>query len=283
MTLQAFESHRSMLATVLSGRTLENQTVEHLGPISFRLTDSYIKSCLARPRAAVGLGIVEGVGIIGGVDVSQASFAVCEPTADYADYNVLRGSYGPLTARQTPMLIHELQRDKLSRRAVLTVRSPEHSWSVAKDIPCTLSVQFLRRRGVLNMHVSMRSNDAWMGHVYDVVCWRLVQQFVAEAIGSAVGNVYWTVGSMHVYQRHIQAAREWIATVGRELPKRASRIWELLCSNEKLMLEHWAMVQAAAAGICADWNQSQNPICTGRLGKLAAAGLEFSPCAEAVE
>lgn len=81
-----------------------------------------------------------------------------------------------------------------------------------RDMPCTLTWQFLLRDGELHMVVNMRSNDAWLGFPYDAYCFTSYQAMIAGALGVAVGTYTHNVGSMHIYDKNMrqaQAALSW--------------------------------------------------------------------------
>lgn len=71
----------------------------------------------------------------------------------------------------------------------------------ANDIPCTIALQFLPRRGKLHAHCYMRSNDAWLGFPYDVFCFTTIQRIMARRLGLQPGSYCHSVGSMHVYEK----------------------------------------------------------------------------------
>jgi thymidylate synthase len=71
-----------------------------------------------------------------------------------------------------------------------------------KDLPCTLTLQFLVRDGKLNLIVNMRSNDIWLGLPYDIWCWCNVQQLLADALGLELGWYQHQAGSLHCYERN---------------------------------------------------------------------------------
>ena len=74
------------------------------------------------------------------------------------DGHTLNGAYGPKIIDQLGYVIETLTLEYSSRQAVLTIweRNPNPS----KDIPCTVSMQFIIRDGALHMFVNMRSSDA---------------------------------------------------------------------------------------------------------------------------
>lgn len=79
------------------------------------------------------------------------------------------------------------------------------------DIPCTLTLNFLLRDCRLNLIVTMRSNDVWLGMPYDVFGFTCIQQLVAESIGAEVGWYQHQAASMHLYERNQERAEQVVA------------------------------------------------------------------------
>jgi thymidylate synthase len=73
-----------------------------------------------------------------------------------------------------------------------------------KDLPCTLTLQFILRSGKLNLIVNMRSNDVWLGLPYDAWAWCSIQQLVADALDVELGWYQHQAGSLHVYERNFE-------------------------------------------------------------------------------
>jgi thymidylate synthase len=75
------------------------------------------------------------------------------------------GAYGPKIITQTSYVVNTLCNDQDSRQAVLSIwrENPKSS----ADIPCTLTMQFFLREGLLYCNTNMRSNDIWLGTPYD--------------------------------------------------------------------------------------------------------------------
>lgn len=95
----------------------------------------------------------------------------------------------------------ELRRDPDSRRAVIHIRTPDDSLYATKDVPCTLSLQFFIRNGDLHLHVSMRSSDIILGIAYDVPAFTLIQEVLANELGTGLGEYVHTSNSLHCYER----------------------------------------------------------------------------------
>jgi thymidylate synthase len=112
--------------------------------------------------------------------------------------SVMAGAYGPRIQEQLNWVIDQLRKDQDTRQAVLTIwdRCPRPS----KDIPCTVSMQFLVRDNKVHLVVFMRSSDVWMGLPYDMFSFSMVAHEVGAALGIELGDCYITAGSSHLYE-----------------------------------------------------------------------------------
>lgn len=108
---------------------------------------------------------------------------------------------------QWQYVIDELKSDPDSRRAVIHIRSPHDSWLAHKDVPCTLTLQFLLRGGELHLVTSMRSSDLILGIAYDIPAFTLFQEMMANELGVEPGAYVHVSNSLHLYSRHFGMAR----------------------------------------------------------------------------
>jgi len=126
------------------------------------------------------------------------------------DGETLNGAYGPRIRNSMTLALLMLRITPDTRQSVIDIHNEEDtltaSGKLSKDIPCTLSLQFLIRDGKLNLIVTMRSNDAWTGLPYDVFCFTSFQILMAESLGVEVGWYQHQAGSMHLYERHWASA-----------------------------------------------------------------------------
>lgn len=74
----------------------------------------------------------------------------------------------------------------------------------SKDLPCTLTLQFLLRNDELHLIVTMRSNDVWLGMPYDIWCFTRLQLMIAGCLDVDVGQYIHQVGSLHVYDKNVE-------------------------------------------------------------------------------
>lgn len=115
------------------------------------------------------------------------------------------GSYGPPFVDQVPYIVDVMRRDQSTRQAVTLIWRPRPYAS--KDIPCTLTLQYLVRDDVLHCVVNMRSSDVWRGLVYDIFCFSCMASVIAHSCGiSQLGRGFVHAGSSHVYNRDREAA-----------------------------------------------------------------------------
>ena len=132
----------------------------------------------------------------------------------FAPDGFAHGAYGHRMGGPNLIHIHEivemLMRKPDSRQAVLAIWHPD-DLAIAiegscKDIPCTLSLQFLLRDRKLHLRATMRSNDIWLGLPYDIFAFTTIQMIVADLLGVGYGWYEHSAGSLHVYERNINPA-----------------------------------------------------------------------------
>lgn len=95
-----------------------------------------------------------------------------------------------------------LTRDPMSRRAVIPMygSDADHMDLDAKDVPCTLAIEFRLRNGKLNMRAIMRSQDILWGMANDLPTFSFLQEIVAALLNVEMGTLTVSVGSFHVYE-----------------------------------------------------------------------------------
>lgn len=95
-----------------------------------------------------------------------------------------------------------LTKDPMSRRAVIPMYGSDvdHMDLEAKDVPCTIAIEFRLREGKLNMRAIMRSQDILWGMANDLPTFSFLQEIVAQLLTVEVGALTISVGSFHVYE-----------------------------------------------------------------------------------
>jgi thymidylate synthase len=121
------------------------------------------------------------------------------------------GAYGLRIERQVSDMISKLRADSWTRQAVATLW--DKRWDnlpEKRDYPCTVALGFTQNpsftQNRLDMHVTMRSNDAWLGLPYDMFQFTQLQHTVCRALDVQVGTYTHTAWSMHLYEADLEAS-----------------------------------------------------------------------------
>ena len=103
----------------------------------------------------------------------------------------------------------ELETDKDTRRAAISILSAEHVLSEDADLPCTYAINFRIRENRLNMTVHMRSQDAIFGLGNDAPAFSFIHEMMFNALKEKYPDLehgWYThfADSFHVYERHFE-------------------------------------------------------------------------------
>ena len=126
--------------------------------------------------------------------------------------------YSQQNGNQYQNVLNELIKNPLSRRATMIYNRPtmhdDYNKGGMSDFMCTNAVQYLIRNNKLNALVYMRSNDAvfgykndyaWQKHVLEELVIDLRNEWLDDI---QIGDIYWNVASLHVYERHFKFVTE---------------------------------------------------------------------------
>lgn len=153
--------------------------------------------------------VAEWLWVLGGMNDVATIAAYNKNIAQFSDDGkTFFGAYGPRFIRDFAKVAALLRKDPDTRQAIINIWNPEALRVETKDVPCTLTWQFFIRRGLLEMHACMRSNDVWLGFPYDLFNFTQIQRYLAAWLGVGVGTYVHTVGSMHLYDRNRDSAAE---------------------------------------------------------------------------
>jgi thymidylate synthase len=150
----------------------------------------------------------EALWILSGSNRLNEIAPYCPAWKKFSDDGViLNGAYGPPILAQLPYIEYCLKGDSNSRQAVMTTwrQNP----TVSKDIPCTVSSQFLIRENRLHLVHTMRSSDAWLGLPYDIYVFSIIAMAVKCSLRFTypdlqLGNLHFTAGSQHLYEQDME-------------------------------------------------------------------------------
>jgi len=185
------------------------QTVKRLGTIQRVDMRSPLVTHKAR-KLSYQFAAAEALWILTGDDRVAPLLKHAPSYAKYSDDGVkLFGAYGPKVVAQRPYVVQKLLDDADTRQAVMTIwrESPPQT----KDVPCTVSVQWLIRDGKLHCIDTMRSSDLWLGWSYDVFSFTMLSLSILlelRARGRWVepGWLQMQCGSQHIYDKNIERA-----------------------------------------------------------------------------
>jgi len=102
---------------------------------------------------------------------------------------------------QIERVIDRLRQRPDTRRAAISILEPSDLEPEKAEAPCTIALQFVRRRERLHLIAMMRSNDAYLGFPHDVFCFTMIQELVARSLGVQVGEYHHFATSLHLYER----------------------------------------------------------------------------------
>ena len=115
------------------------------------------------------------------------------------------GAYGPRVKQQFPYVVDRLTKDIDSRQAIIEIYQ-EPGTAPTKDVPCTLSVQFLVRDNKLQTIVCMRSSDVWLGLPYDFFNFSMIANILGSVLHVPLSSMIYHLGSSHLYEKNVETA-----------------------------------------------------------------------------
>lgn len=119
------------------------------------------------------------------------------------------GAYGARIGDQLDHVIRKFRKDPDTRQAVITLWNPELDNIPGKlDYPCTIVLCFSIVDAILDLSVTMRGNDVWLGLPYDVFQFTQLQMTLARILGIEYGTYTHHAVSLHLYERDLKRSYE---------------------------------------------------------------------------
>ncbi|MHB1566602.1 MAG: thymidylate synthase [Acidiferrobacter sp.] len=114
-------------------------------------------------------------------------------------------------------IVETIRRDPHSRRLVVS------AWNVGALsamhlAPCHALFQFYVAEGRLSCQLYQRSADIFLGVPFNIASYALLTHMVAQVTGLKAGDFVHTLGDAHLYNNHLDQAREQLARTPRSLP-----------------------------------------------------------------
>ena len=127
------------------------------------------------------------------------------------DFEIEKGNwkytYHDRIKDQIPFVIKELKRNPSSRRAVITVRTPEDIGS--EDPACMQHLQYFIRSGKLDCKVLFRSNDACKATFMNAFAIIMLQKQIADELKVEMGSYTHRANSFHCYEKDFSMLKKY--------------------------------------------------------------------------
>lgn len=128
-----------------------------------------------------------------------------------------RGADGT-RVNQIEDVIAQMRTNPLSRRLIVSAWNPAELATMALP-PCHLLFQFYVCDGELSCQLYQRSADLFLGVPFNIASYALLTMMVAQVCDLAPGEFVHTFGDLHLYQNHLEQAREQLSRQIRPLPQ----------------------------------------------------------------
>jgi len=119
---------------------------------------------------------------------------------------------------QITQVVESIRRKPDSRRHIVTAWNPADVERMALP-PCHALFQFYVADGKLSCQMYQRSADLFLGVPFNIASYALLTLMVAQVTGHAPGDFVLTLGDAHLYQNHLEQARQQLARAERPFPR----------------------------------------------------------------
>jgi len=134
-----------------------------------------------------------------------------------AQWRDWRGGNG-IRVDQIDNLIAQIKRNPSSRRLIVTAWNPAEIETMALP-PCHVLFQFYVLNGELSCQLYQRSCDLFLGVPFNIASYALLTMMVAQVVDLIPGDFVHTFGDLHLYNNHLDQAREQLTRECRPLPR----------------------------------------------------------------
>ena len=141
-----------------------------------------------------------------------------EVFVDETHPHVKRESNGSLSFDQVGWAIDELKTNPNSRRIIITAWHPANA-AVSRLPPCHMTWALNVQDGRLNCHLTQRSADIALGVPFNLACYALLTQVIAQEVGLNPGEFAHTLVDAHIYVNHVENLKTQLARDPNPLPR----------------------------------------------------------------
>jgi thymidylate synthase len=141
-----------------------------------------------------------------------------------------------VTLDQTDYVLHELKHHPFSRRIITDLYSIDQTGLMTLDpccYSCTWNVTEHDGEKYLNLLLNQRSQDMIVANNWNVFQYWILQNLFAKEVGMKVGELVHVIADAHIYDRHIDIAKQLIQLhyEGKAKPDCAVRINDTVVGN----------------------------------------------------
>jgi thymidylate synthase len=131
-------------------------------------------------------------------------------------------SYHRVTPNQRSMdqlanIVEKLKNNPDDRRLVCSAWNPEQISQMALP-PCHLLFVLTHIDGVLNLHWDQRSCDLMLGVPFNIASYALLLELLCKEANMKPGNLSGMLCDCHIYENHVDGAKEQVSRTPRQLP-----------------------------------------------------------------
>ena len=134
-----------------------------------------------------------------------------------AQWRDWRGANG-IRIDQIDKIISEIRENPSSRRLIVSAWNPAEIDEMALP-PCHVLFQFYVNDRELSCQLYQRSADLFLGVPFNIASYSLLTMMMAQVCDLAPGDFVHTFGDLHLYQNHLEQAREQLSREFRPLPR----------------------------------------------------------------
>ena len=134
-----------------------------------------------------------------------------------AQWRDWRGENG-VRVDQIDNVISEIKKNPQSRRLIVNTWNAAEIERMALP-PCHVLFQFYVQDAELSCQLYQRSADLCLGVPFNIASYALLTLMVAQVVDLRPGDFVHTFGDLHLYQNHLEQAREQLSRDCRSLPR----------------------------------------------------------------
>ena len=137
------------------------------------------------------------------------SFVEKEEDLEGKDGYIVVGKTSKVMLNQIDYVIYKLIVDPSSRQTITTLMNPK-DFNKMELPPCVWSSHWNVLGGKLNLSVISRSSDTFLGLPFNVAQYAMLHRLIAHVTGHELGEFVFTSDNVHLYDRHIPKAIEFL-------------------------------------------------------------------------